>query len=90
MCQKLCWDLFHLTREYHLTLKLYFLDAHFDDFFLSLRIQFLRHLQDFFGLMFKLENLISEDCEEKLRLGTEKIMLTCVGVGFTNLSKTMT
>jgi len=50
----------------------------------------MRHLQDFFGLMFKMESLISEDCEDKLRLGTEKIMLTCVGVGFTNLSKTMT
>jgi hypothetical protein len=28
--------------------------------------------------------------EGDLRVGTEKILMTCVGAGYTNLSKTMT
>lgn len=51
-------------------------------------IQFLRHLRDFFGTMFKMEAKDEEDSE--LRMGAEKILLTCVGTGYTNLSKTMT
>nr|CAG4641687.1 EOG090X05X4 [Eurycercus lamellatus] len=52
-------------------------------------IQFLRHLRDFFGTMFKMDTESREE-EEELRLGTEKILMTCVGVGYSNLSKTMT
>lgn len=36
--------------------------------------------------MFKLEPKTND---EELQLGDDKILLTCVGVGFTNLSKTI-
>nr|CAG4637002.1 EOG090X05X4 [Ceriodaphnia reticulata]SVE72929.1 EOG090X05X4 [Ceriodaphnia reticulata] len=52
-------------------------------------IQFLRHLRDFFGTVFKMETENKNE-EENLRIGTEKILMTCVGIGYTNLSKTMT
>lgn len=52
------------------------------------RIQFLRHMRDFFGTIFKMET--ENRNEEDLRVGTEKILMTCVGAGYTNLSKTMT
>ena len=48
---------------------------------------FLRHLKDTFNLMFKLENVENED---DLNIGSDKVKLTCVGVGFTNLSKRTT
>ena len=57
--------------------------------FICFRIQFLRHLKDFFGAMFKMDANSREE-DEELRLGTEKILMTCVGVGYSNLSKTMT
>jgi|688.fasta_scaffold503985_1 hypothetical protein len=57
-------------------------------FILWNRIQFLRHMRDFFGTIFKMET--ENRNEEDLRVGTEKILMTCVGAGYTNLSKTMT
>ncbi|XP_022105535.1 RNA 3'-terminal phosphate cyclase-like protein [Acanthaster planci] len=58
-------------------------------------IQFMRHMRDFFQLMFKMEvqqgsqgeEQVTEE-EEGQRRGGDKVILTCVGVGFTNLSKT--
>lgn len=47
-------------------------------------IEFLRHLQSFFQIMFKMESKTFEE-----RKGAEKVLLTCVGVGFSNLSKTI-
>ncbi|KAM8961479.1 RNA 3'-terminal phosphate cyclase-like protein [Pelodytes ibericus] len=47
-------------------------------------IEFLRHLRSFFQIMFKMETKTFEE-----RKGAEKVLLTCVGVGFSNLSKTM-
>lgn len=47
-------------------------------------IEFLRHLRSFFQIMFKIEMRTYE--EQK---GGEKIQLTCVGVGYSNLSKTI-
>ncbi|KAF3423474.1 hypothetical protein E2986_10603 [Frieseomelitta varia] len=44
-------------------------------------IQFLRDLKDFFGIVFKLEPYKEED--EIL----EQVILTCVGVGYTNINK---
>jgi hypothetical protein len=46
-------------------------------------------MKDFFGTVFKMENGNKND-EDELRVGTEKILMTCVGAGYTNLSKTMT
>ncbi|XP_053558527.1 RNA 3'-terminal phosphate cyclase-like protein [Bombina bombina] len=48
-------------------------------------IEFLRHLRSFFQIMFKIESKTFED----ERKGAEKVLLTCVGVGFSNLSKTI-
>ncbi|XP_071864630.1 RNA terminal phosphate cyclase 1 [Bombus fervidus] len=44
-------------------------------------IQFLRDLKDFFGIVFKIEPLKEED--EIL----EQVVLTCIGVGYTNINK---
>jgi len=56
-------------------------------FFVLYRIQYLRHIRDFFQVLFKVEaQTVSED-DEDLKLGGEKLMLTCVGVGYSNLSK---
>ncbi|CAH1179466.1 unnamed protein product [Phaedon cochleariae] len=48
-------------------------------------IWFLRHLREFFGITFKIQHL--EDEEENTGRGCKKILLTCVGIGYTNLSK---
>ncbi len=58
---------------------------------LHFRIQFLRHIRDYFGVMFKLDVDKQQTCDgdddQPLALGGEKVLLTCVGVGFRNLSK---
>lgn len=46
---------------------------------------FLRNLKDFFGIVFKLENYEAEETVE-YSFG-EKVLCTCVGIGYTNLSK---
>lgn len=53
-------------------------------------VQFLRHTKDFLDLMFKLETKRAEEDEENLCIGTDKVLLTCVGIGFSNLSKRTT
>ncbi|KAL4235710.1 rRNA-processing endoribonuclease [Mactra antiquata] len=50
-------------------------------------INYLRHIRDFFQVMFKVEAVEVKEEDEDLRLGGEKLILTCVGVGYTNLSK---
>jgi len=45
-------------------------------------IQFLRHLKDILQITFKLDPLSSSS-----RTGSKNILATCVGVGFSNLSK---
>ena len=52
-------------------------------------VQFLRHQKDFFGTVFKLEDHVEAEAED-LRMGAGKVKLTCVGMGFTNLSKRTT
>lgn len=47
-------------------------------------IEFLRHLKSFFQIMFKIE---TKSCEELK--GGDKVLMTCVGIGFSNLSKTL-
>ncbi|XP_068784197.1 RNA 3'-terminal phosphate cyclase-like protein isoform X1 [Struthio camelus] len=49
-------------------------------------IEFLRHLKSFFQIMFKIETKSPEEEEHK---GGEKVLMTCVGIGFSNLSKTI-
>lgn len=48
-------------------------------------IAFLQHLRDFFGITFKLEHYETED--ENASTGSDKVLLTCVGIGYSNLSK---
>jgi len=49
-------------------------------------VQSLRHVMDFMDL-----TLVREDEEDRtLRMGADKVVLTCVGVCFTNLSKRST
>ena len=50
-------------------------------------MSFLRHLKDAFNVMFKLGNV---ENDEDLNIGSDKVNLACVGVGFTNLSKRTT
>ncbi|XP_036384947.1 RNA 3'-terminal phosphate cyclase-like protein [Megalops cyprinoides] len=49
-------------------------------------IEFLRHIRDFFQIMFKME---TQKQEEDSRKGGDKVLMTCVGAGFTNISKTL-
>jgi len=54
-------------------------------------VAFLRHTRDFLDVTFKLETVTSQEEEEdKMRMGADKVKLTCVGVGMTNLSKRTT
>lgn len=54
--------------------------------FVSCRIEFLRHIRDFFQIMFKIEQQNGDEDERK---GGEKVLMTCVGAGYTNISKTL-
>ncbi|XP_001604756.1 probable RNA 3'-terminal phosphate cyclase-like protein [Nasonia vitripennis] len=47
-------------------------------------IQFLRDLRDFFGITFKLENVKDED---ETNAEQNQVLLTCVGIGYSNLSR---
>lgn len=46
-------------------------------------IWFLRHLREFLGITFKLDPYENE----MEGSGSEKVLLTCVGIGYTNISK---
>ncbi|XP_015590069.1 RNA 3'-terminal phosphate cyclase-like protein [Cephus cinctus] len=48
-------------------------------------IQFLRDLRDFFGTVFKIEHVKEE--EDDTLTTQEQILLTCVGIGYTNISR---
>ena len=48
----------------------------------------LQHIRDYMNLTFKLEKHKHEDVEdEELRLGADKVMLSCVGAGYNNMYK---
>lgn len=48
-------------------------------------IGFLRNLREFFGVTFKIEHFDSD--EEHEGTGSKKVLLTCVGIGYSNISK---
>lgn len=66
--------------------------------FSTYTIYFLQHLREFFNITFKLENPELDDEEEneennndiddddKLP-GSNKVLMTCVGIGYTNMNK---
>uniref|UniRef100_A0A671L8N6 MCC regulator of WNT signaling pathway n=1 Tax=Sinocyclocheilus anshuiensis TaxID=1608454 RepID=A0A671L8N6_9TELE len=49
-------------------------------------VEFLRHIRDFFQIMFKIEQQKPGEDERK---GGEKVLMTCVGAGYSNISKTI-
>lgn len=54
-------------------------------------IHFLQHLYEFFAMTFKLDNPKPEDYggvdEDDVLPGANKVLLTCIGVGYTNMNK---
>ncbi|ESO92599.1 hypothetical protein LOTGIDRAFT_216688 [Lottia gigantea] len=50
-------------------------------------IHFLRHIKEYFQLMFKIDPVQVAEEEEDLQIGGEKLLLTCVGIGYSNVSK---
>ena len=58
-------------------------------FFIS-RIQFLRHLRDFFGVVVKVQSLSKEESDETMTGCDTRILLSCIGVGYSNVSKSIT
>nr|XP_022917931.1 probable RNA 3'-terminal phosphate cyclase-like protein [Onthophagus taurus] len=46
-------------------------------------ISFLQHIREFFGVTFKIENYQCEDDEVE----SDKVLLTCLGIGYSNISK---
>lgn len=50
-------------------------------------VGFLRHLKEFFGITLKLEHYENGDDDENMSSGSEKVLITCVGIGYTNISK---
>ncbi|XP_058833572.1 probable RNA 3'-terminal phosphate cyclase-like protein [Topomyia yanbarensis] len=57
-------------------------------------VYFLQHLREFFGITFKLENADGEEDDDSMEedglTGSNKVMLTCVGIGYSNYSKKVT
>ena len=60
-------------------------------------IYFLQHLREFFGITFKLENATNQnddgsdqDVDDDEMAGSNKVMLTCLGIGYSNYSKRVT
>lgn len=49
-------------------------------------IAFLQHLKEFFGVTFKLEHFLLDN-EDDVIPGADKILLTCVGIGYTNMNR---
>jgi len=50
-------------------------------------IQFLRHMRDFFNIMYKIEPQRQLHDDDEQTGGDERYLLTCVGVGYSNFSK---
>ncbi|XP_034671010.1 probable RNA 3'-terminal phosphate cyclase-like protein [Drosophila subobscura] len=51
-------------------------------------VHFLQHLRDFFSITFKLENPHAEDEDEADdERGAQKVLMACVGIGYTNINK---
>ncbi len=53
-------------------------------------VQFLRHLEDFFQLVYKVESkyvVLETDMDNVESLNRQLVTLSCVGVGLSNFSK---
>lgn len=49
----------------------------------------MQHVRDFFGVTFKLDPRCKDDEEgdEEIRDGATKVIMTCLGIGYTNVNK---
>lgn len=52
-------------------------------------IEFLRHIKDFFQVMFKLETKSFDPDEKGGKMGGDKVIMTCAGIGYSNISRTL-
>ncbi|CAK1551329.1 unnamed protein product [Leptosia nina] len=50
-------------------------------------IRFLQHLKEFFGVMFKMEVLREDEDSDDETVISQKVKMTCVGIGYVNISK---
>lgn len=50
-------------------------------------IAFLQHLREFFGVTFKIQQNLLDEADESIVRGADKVNLTCVGIGYSNLNK---
>lgn len=56
----------------------------------DVRVQFLRDVLDFFGVKFKISPAPRDEEEpENPNVGTGEVMVSCVGVGYSNVNKAM-
>lgn len=53
----------------------------------------MKHIEDFLGVRFKIDPFkekiikIDDDDDKELKTGAQKLLLTCVGIGYSNISK---
>ena len=50
-------------------------------------ISFLQHLRDFFGVTFKIDHFQETEDDDDFNEDSGEVLLTCIGTGYTNLSK---
>lgn len=57
----------------------------------SLSVQFLRDIMAFFGVKFKITpvDAADADAEGPKRNGTGEVLVSCVGIGYSNVNKSM-
>lgn len=55
----------------------------------SYTVQFLSHLKEFFGVVFKVQNVIKDQSDETMTGCDTKVLLSCIGVGYSNISKSI-
>ena len=58
--------------------------------FFVFRIQFLRHIRDFFGVVFKVQSISKDESDETMTGCNTQILLSCTGVGYSNINKSIT
>lgn len=50
-------------------------------------IAFLQHFREFFGVTFKIQPNVLDEDDDSMARGADKVNLTCVGIGYSNLNK---
>ena len=47
-------------------------------------------MKDFFGVVFKVQSVIKDQSDETLTGCDTRVLLSCLGVGYSNISKSIT